>query len=211
MVTQSLKDRETECLLLWHLKPSCPWIQQVSSSSAQGLVIHCWGRTLLKQEGLGPRGLVGARGWWMGLGVNAKTINPTSTWPQVPIKFIYIFTLHPPLKHLCLDIWKQHDVPIWYVLPADSDRELGSVYLSLIWLTVDWSSHSKMTQRTFYQLQVCIGSFYLYYPVAALTAFLSNWEYTWRHLELLTFFILCLTSFPNVICRLLYYCQSELV
>lgn len=48
-----------------------------------------------------------ARGMTDGLAeVNAKAINPTSGWPQVPIKFIYIFTLRPPLKHLCLDFFK---------------------------------------------------------------------------------------------------------
>lgn len=62
MVTQSLKDRETECLLLWHLKPSCPWIQQVSSSSAQGLVIHCWGRDFAQAGGAGTKGLGGGKG-----------------------------------------------------------------------------------------------------------------------------------------------------
>lgn len=48
-----------------------------------------------------------ARGMTDGLAeVNAKAINPTSGWPQAPIKFIYIFTLRPPLKHLCLDFFK---------------------------------------------------------------------------------------------------------
>lgn len=60
----------------------------------------------------------------MGLGVNAKTINPTPAWPQAPIKFIYIFTLRPPLKRLCLDISKQRDAPIY--LATELSQRTGS-------------------------------------------------------------------------------------
>jgi len=99
----------TEWFLLWHLKSSRPRIQQVGCSSAEGLVMRVGGRG----RDLARGGGVGAKGWRMGLGVNAKIINPTSAWPEVPIKFIYIFTLRPPLKRLCLDISKQRDVPIY--------------------------------------------------------------------------------------------------
>lgn len=122
--SQSLKG--TELFLLWHLKPSWPWIQQVGCSSAEGLVILGWGRDLAGAGEVGTEGLGRAKkGWRMGLGVNAKTINPTSAWPQVPIKFIYIFTLRPPLKRLCLDISKHRDVPI-YLATKLSQRPAGS-------------------------------------------------------------------------------------
>lgn len=124
-MSESLKDCEAHWFLLW------PLPQQVGCSSAEGLVIRVAGRGGTEREESGLRGLVGVKGWQMGLRANAKTINPTSAWPQDPIKFIYIFTLRPPpLKRLCLDISEQRDVPIYL---TELSQRTGS-WDSLSWL-----------------------------------------------------------------------------
>ena len=58
IVTQSLKG--PEWFLLWHLKPSWPWVEQVGCSSAEGLVIQrrgVGGRDLARAGGVGTEGL----------------------------------------------------------------------------------------------------------------------------------------------------------
>lgn len=141
------------------------WMVLIMGSKAQlaldpaGRLKFSWGscdpgrgRDLARGGGVGTVGLGRAKGWRMGLGVNVKTINPTSAWPQVPIKFIYIFTLRPPLKRLCLDISKQRDVPIY--LATKRSQKTGS-WDQFIPPWPDWlSAHilpcSKITQRIFY-------------------------------------------------------------
>lgn len=187
--------------LLWHLKPSWPCIQQVGCSSAEGLVVRGvgWGRDLALGGG------VGSKGWRMGLGLNAKTINPTSAWPQVPIKFIYIFTLRTPLKCLCLDISKQHDMPIYLATKRSEDRELGPVYPTLTWRAV--SSYPPLFKVHSKDLLLIAGlcrEFLFIIPGIGLSSSPAGLSMLWGIEGLLTFFTLCLKCLPHVIPTLVH-------
>lgn len=110
--------KKAEWFSLRHLRRSWSQIQQVSCSSAEGLVI---------------RGLAGVSGgggndWWpWGECQNYKS---NWAWPTAPIKFIYIFTLRPLLKLLCLDDLKRREAMIRLVLV----RVGGWIHFILYWL-----------------------------------------------------------------------------
>lgn len=61
-VLQLLTGCKTEWFLLWHLKTQLPLPQQVSCSSAEGLVIQAEGGTLLKAGGAETKGLGRGKG-----------------------------------------------------------------------------------------------------------------------------------------------------
>lgn len=110
--------KKAEWFSLRHLRRSWSQIQQVSRSSAEGLVI---------------RGLAGVSGegeddWWpWGECQNYKS---NWAWPIAPIKFIYIFTLCPLLKLLCLDDSKPREAMIRLALV----RVGGWTHFILYWL-----------------------------------------------------------------------------
>lgn len=96
--------KKAEWFSLRHLRRSWSQIQQVSCSSAEGLVIR----------GLAEVSGGGGNDWWpWGECQNYKS---NWAWPTAPIKFIYIFTLHPLLKLLCLDDSKRREAMIRLVL-----------------------------------------------------------------------------------------------
>ena len=70
IVTQSLKG--PEWFLLWHLKPSWPWVEQVGCSSAEGLVIQRRGAGGGACRG-GVGGSAGGGGGGGGLGSSGRS------------------------------------------------------------------------------------------------------------------------------------------
>lgn len=111
--------KAAEWFSLRHLRRSWSQIQQVSCSSAEGLVIR------------GLAGVSGGEGgddWWpWGECQNYKS---NWAWPTAPIKFIYIFTLRPLLKLLCLDDSKRREAMIRLSLV----RVGGWTHFILYWL-----------------------------------------------------------------------------
>lgn len=96
--------KKAEWFSLRHLRHSWSQIQQVSYSSAEGLVIR----------GLAGAGGGGGNDWWpWGECQNYKS---NWAWPTAPIKFIYIFTSRPHLKLHCLDDLKRREAMILLLL-----------------------------------------------------------------------------------------------
>ena len=101
----------------------------------EGRLVSSWRRR--RRRRLQRRGGEGSVGSLQGRGMtdelrgecqNHKSkIGLTSS--RAPIKFIYICTLPPPLKHLCLDVSKRREAPIYLARRAPTeDAEPGTVY-----------------------------------------------------------------------------------
>lgn len=127
-----------EWFSLKHLKPSWLEMQQVSCSSAGGLVIEGWAAVRRGRDDWWPQG-------------ECQSHKSSRAWPTAPINFIYICTLCPPLKFLCLVHLK-----LWCVWCGS---RWGFYLLYPLFTCLSTSSTVKKIQGI-YQLCLCNREFY---------------------------------------------------
>lgn len=138
----------TEWFLLWHLKPSWPWILQVGCSSAEGLVIWGGGRDLARAGGAVTEGK-GMTDGPKGECQNHKSnLSLTPSSNKLYLHFHIASTFKTSMFRHFKAAWRAH---LSFHRAFKEDSELGLVCPILTCQTVcSYPPLTRITHRIFY-------------------------------------------------------------